>query len=164
MKRYIRASDTINNSVFNMKTTEMPYFDQFLYLDALVEEDYDGQTVGDILHEYDNTTGHIEYMTYDEYVDTYCNYRHIPVADIRYQTEELSESKVDNYTKLMKSGIKFPLPVLELHGRGSQEGLRRLYSASLVFGEDCKFPVLVTRAVDSSKPTHTRLYWCKGRT
>ena len=162
MKKYIKSSEAINTSAFNMKTTEMPYFDQFLYLDALVEEDYDGQTVGDILREYDNTTGSIKYMTYDEYVDTYCNYRHIPVSEIKYQTEDLSSNKVTEFVDHIKSGAKFPLPVLELHGRGSQEGLRRLYSASLVFGEDCKFPVLVTEAVDSSKPTHARLYWCKG--
>lgn len=159
MKRYIKA--TTNTSVFNLKTTEMPYFDQFLYLDAYIEDEE--MTVGEILKEWDNTVGEIEYMTYDEYVDTYCNYRNIPISDIKYQTEDLSTEKVERFVNLMKSGVKFPLPVLELHGRGSQEGLRRLYSASLAFGADCKFPVLVTRAYDNNKPTHMRLYWCKGR-
>lgn len=161
MKRYIRA--TTNSSVFNLNTTEMPYFDQFLNLDALVEEDYDGQTVGDILREYDNTTGSIEYMTYDEYTNVYCNYRRISVDEIKNQTEVMSAEKVKRFCELMKNGTKFPIPVLELHGRGSQEGFRRMYCASLVYGKDTKFPVLVTRAVDTNKPTHLRLYWCKGR-
>ena len=161
MKRYIKS--TTNDSVFNLNTTEMPYFDQFLNLDALVEEDYDGQTLGDILREYDNTTGAIEYMTYDDYVTTYCKYRGLSVDAIREQTEERSTSKVEKFCKLMRQGKKFPIPVLELHGRGSQEGFRRMYCASLVFGEDTKFPVLVTRACDKNKPTHLQMYWCKGR-
>lgn len=161
MKRYIKASTT--KDVFNLNTTEMPYFDQFLNLDERVDEDYDGQTVGDILREYDNTTGEIEYMTYDEYVKTYCDYRGYSVSEIKNQTEELSKNKVENYCELMRNGTKFPIPVLELHGRGAQEGFRRMYCASLVWGKDTKFPVLVTRACDPNKGTHVRMYWCKGR-
>lgn len=141
MKRWIHAST--QNDVFNTQTTNTSYYDEFLTDKGLA-----------YMQKAKNLTGHIEYMSPQEYFEECAS----KIFQGRHSADQLKEQRsyshnhnherlVDNYREAMRKGDQFPLCYLNYAHLG-QEGLHRMYAVGELYGWDKKYPVLVVEPYD----------------
>lgn len=118
--------------IFNTSKTGISFYDQLL---NIKDSEYMKFNKG--------VVGHIERMTANQYIQTVAD----KVFDCSFERAKagVSQSKVDKYAEMMKSGTKFNLPYINLHPYfgESQEGRHRMLSMAKAFGEDTQGSVLV---------------------
>ena len=158
MKRYIRyvqASKTekvdIDTSLFKGTPfqcyTGMSYYDDFLNHKDL-----------SYMQKEKNRTGEIVMMTPEEYYEACAKHgfgHETTVANLKDQ-RGFNRSKIEKFKKMMQSGTKFCLCVIN-YADNSQEGLHRMMAAGELYGWDKKFPVLAVTAYDNQEEDARKL-------
>lgn len=89
------------------------------------------------------TVGRIEKMTAKQYFEVIS--KEVFGCTVSQARKGLSSSKIDKYSKMMKDGVKFNIPYINLHPYfgPSQEGRHRMAAMAKAFGEDAEGYVLV---------------------
>lgn len=88
--------------------------------------------------------GHLEKMTADEYFKRIAS--EVFGCTVERAKKGLNRRSIDEYAQMMKDGVKFNLPYLNIHPYHgpSQEGRHRMLAMAQAFGEDAEGYVLVT--------------------
>ena len=98
---------------------------------------------------YKGVVGHLEKMTADEYFKRVAS--EVFGCTVERAKKGLNQKNIDKYAQMMKDGVKFNLPYLNIHPYHgpSQEGRHRMLAMSQAFGEDAEGYVLI---VEPYKP------------
>jgi len=123
------------NFPFHADTTEMPFYD-----DMMKNPEYFARKKG--------LKSRLVQMSPDEYIDTVSKNKNISPEEL-LQTRD--KALIDEYSKLMKKGHKFPILTLDYskHKQVSQEGLHRSFAAKRAGIK--KVPVLIVDLTDEEK-------------
>ncbi|KKM73674.1 hypothetical protein LCGC14_1408060, partial [marine sediment metagenome] len=134
------------SKVFDITTTDMSGYDEFLTPDKMVGN----RTLKQYLAEEKDIQGSIVWMTPDEYMA-----KSVDIHDSTLERElrSVSPKVIDKFVEQMRAGEKFPLPVLD-YKRSTQEGRQRVLAAKQI-GET-NVPVLVVEEVAPQPPAVTK--------
>lgn len=142
----IKLVESSNRSVecFNKKDTGMSYYND------LISKSNVGRVSTIEYYKFEKAIeANIEYMTADTYIKRCAN--EVFKSSISRTTRGLDDDKISKYAELMKSGTKFPMPILDIANE-TQEGRHRMLAMSRAYGEDTEGAVLViTRSNPSDK-------------
>lgn len=129
----IYASIMSGNDVFDMSTTGMSMYDNFLNEKDAKYMKYNKKKLGEVV-----------YMSPDEYIKR-CAYDIFEKSDLSGTLNAVNNELVDTYANMMKDGTKFPIPVLN-YAEHEQEGRHRAMAAKKL-GIN-KIPVLMITNYD----------------
>lgn len=126
-----------HNSKYFSDTTDMYYYDSLIGNEPL--DEFSDVTLKEYYKFEKDVEAYIIYMTPREYMMRCALLQHYDVEN-EYELC-LVNSKVDRYSKLMKSGTKFPIPVIDYVDK-TQEGRHRAVALEKI-NENEKMPVVI---------------------